>query len=375
MLSLSARALAASTLLLAACQSSDADSAPAPANLVPTPTSSAPPSVPSSGTIQLNGAGSTFDNPLFSRAFAAYPQKHPNVQVNYQAVRSGAGIQQLTQNTVDFGASDAPLTDEQMQQIRGDAVHVLVTLGAVSVGYNLAGMGDGMTMTGDVLDGIYQGTISSWRDPRITALNPGLDLPDAPMAVVERADGSGTTDIFTTYLSSVSPDWASTVGTGLAVSWPVGIGGKGSEGVAGQVKQIPGSIGYFELAYASENALPSAAIQSGSDYLPPSIEGATRCAASMADATPADLRLRIAGCQGNGAYPVSGFSWVIIRQHQTNQVKAQTLVDLLWWLIHDGQQYAAPLSYAPLPPQIVTLDEQKVHSILVNGQPVAPAAS
>ncbi|HEX8967633.1 MAG TPA: phosphate ABC transporter substrate-binding protein PstS [Chloroflexota bacterium] len=348
----------------------DAAATPAVAKPGPTQGSSA---AAAGQKLTLNGAGSSFDNPLFSKAFAEYTKLNPNVQVNYQSVGSGAGIQQLTQGTVDFGASDAPLTDEQMAAAENDVVHIPVTLGAVSVAYNLPGVNEGLKLSGDVLGKIYLGTIKKWNDPAIAQLNPDLQLPSTDIAVVHRSDGSGTTDIFTTYLAAASQAWKDQVGSGLSVDWPVGLGGKGSEGVAGQVKQIPGGIGYFEMAYAKQNGLTSAAIQSGEQYLLPSIDGATACAAGVADRLPADLRVRIAGCSGQNAYPISGFSWVVLHQDQKDATRGQALVNLLWWLTHDGQQYSKDLFYASLPQQVVGRDEQQLSSIKANGQPIQPA--
>jgi phosphate transport system substrate-binding protein len=346
----------------------------APPTAAAAPAATAGSSQAASGqTMTLNGAGSSFDNPLFSKAFAEYTKLHPNVQVNYQSVGSGAGIQQLTQGTVDFGASDAPLTDEQLAAAENDVVHVPVTLGAVSVAYNLPGVNEGLKLSGDALSKIYLGTITKWNDPAIAQINPDVQLPDVDIAVVHRSDGSGTTDIFTTYLAATSQAWKDQVGSGLSVDWPVGLGGKGSEGVAGQVKQIPGGIGYFEMAYAKQNNLTSAAIQSGDQYQVPSIDGATACAAGVADKLPADLRVRIAGCTGQNAYPISGFSWVVLHQNQKDTARAQNMVNLMWWLTHDGQQYSKDLFYAPLPQQVVSRDEQQLSSIKVNGQPIQPA--
>lgn len=321
--------------------------------------------------VQLTGAGSTFDNPLFSKAFAEFTKAHPNIRVNYQSVGSGAGIQQLTQKTVDFGATDAPMSDEQMKAANNDVIHIPITLGAVAVAYNLPGVKEGLKISGPVLADIYLGTIKKWNDSKITQLNPGISLPSTDIAVVHRSDSSGTSDIFTHYLASVSPDWNSKVGAGLAVNWPVGLGGKGSEGVAGQVKQVPGGIGYFELAYAKQNNLTSAAIpDSTGKYLLPASQGAQTCAASIGNNLPSDLRVRIAGCSGGGAYPISGFSFVVLRQHQDDATKAQALVDLLWWMIHDGQQYATDLYYGTLPSAVVTLDENKLKSVMAGGKPV-----
>ena len=321
--------------------------------------------------VLLNGAGSTFDNPLFAKAFSEYGKLHPNVKVNYQSVGSGAGIQQLTKGTVDFGASDAPMTDQQIKDAGGDVVHIPVTLGAVSVAYNLPDVAEGINLTGAVLADMYLGKITAWNDPTLAKLNADKKLPDSPIAVVHRSDGSGTTDIFTTYLGQVSSAWKQQVGSGTSVNWPTGIGGKGSEGVSGQVKQTPGGIGYFELAYAKQNNLTSAAIDDGAGkFVLPSSDGASGCAAGAAANMPADLRVRIAGCSGDAAYPISGFSWVVLHQKQADKAHGSALVNLLWWLIHDGQNYAKDLYYAPLPSAVVKLNEEKLRGVTYEGQPL-----
>ncbi|MGH7861740.1 MAG: phosphate ABC transporter substrate-binding protein PstS [Candidatus Dormibacteraceae bacterium] len=334
------------------------------------------PTAANAPTVLLNGAGSTFDYPLFSKAFSEYTNAHPNVKVNYQSVGSGAGIQQLTKGTVDFGASDAPMTDQQMRDAGGDVIHLPITLGAVSVAYNLPGIPEGVQMDGSTLADIYLGTITSWNDAALVKLNPSAKLPNLPIAVVHRSDGSGTTDIFTTYLTTVSSTWKQKIGNGTAVNWPVGIGGKGSEGVSGQVKQTPGGIGYFELAYAKQNSLTSAAINNGAGkYLLPSSDGASACAAGAAANLPADLRVRIAGCAGDAAYPISGFSWVLLHQKQTDPAKGEALANLMWWMIHDGQNYSTNLFYAPLPAPVVKLDEEKLRSVSYQGKPLLVGAS
>ena len=378
----SAIGFAGLSVVVAACSGQQAP----PAQLAPTqpsgastsaqpPTQSAPAKTASGQAVLLNGAGSTFDNPLFSKAFSEYSKLHPNVKVNYQSIGSGAGIQQLTQNTVDFGASDAPMSDKQITDAGGDVIHIPVTLGAVSVAYNLPGVEEGLELTGPVLADIYLAKITAWNDPAIVKLNSDKKLPDTPIAVVHRSDGSGTTDIFTTYLSVVSPDWKQKVGSGTSVSWPVGLGGKGSEGVSGQVKQTPGGIGYFELAYAKQNNLTSAAIDDGAGaFLLPSSEGASACAAGAAANMPSDLRVRIAGCTGKDTYSISGFSWVVLHQKQTDKARGEALVNLLWWLIHDGQSYAKDLYYAPLPTQVVKLNEEKLRSVTYQGQPLLTTA-
>jgi phosphate transport system substrate-binding protein len=318
----------------------------------------------------INGAGSSFDNPLFSKAFGEYAKAHPSVQINYQSVGSGAGIQQLTKGTVDFGATDAPMSDQQIKDAGGDIIHIPVTMGAVSIGYNLSGIAEGLKLNGSVLGDIYLGKITAWNDAAITKLNPDQKLDSTPVAVVHRSDGSGTSDIFTTYLSQSNADWKSKVGNGTAVNWPVGIGGKGSEGIAGQVKQTPGGIGYFELAYAKQNKLTSAAIDDGTgNFALPTTDGASACAASVSSFPP-DMRQRIAGCSGKGAYPISGLSWIVLHKEQKDPTKGAAIVDLLWWLVHDGQGFAKDLFYAPLPDNLVKTNEGLLKGITSGGKPL-----
>lgn len=309
--------------------------------------------------VTITGAGSTFDYPLFSTMFARYHQLHPDVQVNYQSIGSGGGQQQLFAGTVEFGASDAPLTDEQ-QRAHPTVVHLPITVGAVAVGYNLPGVGSGLRLTGDVLARIYLGEIVQWSDPAIARLNPGRRLPGLPIAVVHRADGSGTTFIFTSYLSAVSPQWAAKVGRGVSVAWPTGVGAKGSEGVAGQVRQTPGGIGYFEMAYAVQNHIPMALVQNmAGRWVAPSVHGASVGAAQAAARMPADLRAIFVNAPGADTYPVAGFSWLLVDSRRVRPA----LLDLVTWMIHDGQRYAAPLGYAPLPAPVVRRDEEKLRSL------------
>lgn len=324
-------------------------------------------------TMTLNGAGSSADNPLFSRAFSEYTKTEPGVQVNYQSVGSGAGIEQLTNQTVDFGATDAPMTDEQLTAAGGaDAVvHVPVTIFATAVTYNLPGLDQPLQLDGDTIGGIFLGDITSWNDDKIAALNEGVDLPDTAISVVHRSDGSGTTNIFTTYLASVSQDWQDQVGAGLSVDWPVGIGAKGSEGVTAQVDQIEGGVTYVEYSYAAENDLPGASIMnSAGEFVQPGAEGATACANAAAPQMPEDLRVMIAGCTGDDAaiYPISGFSWVVLYTEQADAARGQALVDLLDWLIHDGQQYGQDLYYAPLPDRVVERASDRLSQVTANGE-------
>lgn len=338
----------------------------------------APSIVNAEDTLTLNGAGSSFDNPLFSKAFDEYTKSNPSVRVNYQSVGSGAGIKQLTEKTVDFGATDAPMTDDQLTAAGGaDAVvHIPVTLGAVAITYNVSGVSDPINLDGDTLAKIFMGTIKKWNDDAIVALNAGVDLPDTDIAVVHRSDGSGTTDIFSTYLSSVSADWKSNIGAGLSLDWPTGVGAKGSEGVAGGVKQLDGGITYVELSYAVQNGLATANIENAAgSFVAPSPEGATACAAAAAATLPADLRIRIAGCTGDDTaiYPISGFSWIVLYRDQTDAARGQALVQVMDWLLHDGQQYGADLSYAPLPDAVVQAATAALQTVTAGGNPILAA--
>ena len=320
--------------------------------------------------VQLTGAGSTFDYPLFGKVFNAF-QQQTGIQVNYQSIGSGGGVEQLTKKTVDFGASDFPLNAEQTKAAEaagGPVVHVPVTMGAVSVGYNLPIAG--LKLDGPTLSGIYLGTITKWNDPAIAALNPGLKLPSTPIAVVHRSDGSGTTFIFTSYLAAVSPEWKSKVGASGAVNWPVGIGAKGSEGVSGQVTNTPGGIGYFELAYSKQNNIASAVMKNAAGkFVAPSVQGAADAGAGASSHMPADLKAVFVNAPGATSYPISGFSWVVVFKNQPNKVKGQEIVNLLNYAVTTGQQFATTLYYAPLPKQVQALDEQAIKSITIAGQP------
>ncbi len=381
----------ASTVTQAATQAASASATTAAATVSGSPTtgaaprsptaaSSAPAGSPAAGSVPmcppsgsanaLTGAGSTFDSPLFSKLFDLYNQQC-KVQVNYQSVGSGAGIEQLTKKTVQFGATDAPMTDDQLNAAGGDVLHIPVTIGAVPVGYNLPGVKSGVKLSGDVLAKIFLGQITKWSDPAIKALNAGTNLPDLDIAVVHRSDGSGTSFIFTSYLSAASPDWKSKVGAATSVEWPAGAGGKGSEGVAGLVKQTPGAIGYFELAYAVQNNITVASLQNqAGKFVDPTSDGASAAAASAITNLPPDLRATFVNAPGDASYPIAGFSWVVINANQSDAKVAQSLVSLLWWVTHDGQKYAKDLSYAPLPEQVQKLDEAQLKKVTAGGKPV-----
>ncbi len=325
---------------------------------------------PSGSATSLTGAGSTFDNPLFNKLFDTYNQQC-KIQVNYQSVGSGAGIEQLTQKTVQFGATDAPMTDDQIKAAGGDVLHIPVTIGAVPVGYNVPGLKSGVKMSGDVVSKIFLGTIKKWNDPALTALNPDLKLPSLDISVVHRSDGSGTSFIFTSYLSAVSPDWQAKVGAGTSVNWPTGAGGKGSEGVAALVKQTPGSIGYFELAYAAQNNISTATVQNkAGKFVDPTPAGASAAAEGAIANLPPDLRAVFVNAPGDQSYPISGFSWVVINQSQSDPKIAASLVYLLSWVTTTGQQNAESLSYAPLPAQLQQIDQQQLQKVTAGGKPV-----
>lgn len=295
----------------------------------------------------INGAGSSFDYPAFTTWFQAYQSVDTSARFNYNPIGSGGGIRQLVSQTVDFGATDAPMSDEALAAAPAKIIHIPIVAGAAAITYNLPGSPK-LRFDGPTLAQIYLGTISNWNDPKIAALNPGANLPDLAIAVVHRADGSGTTYMFTDYLSKVSPEWASKVGKSTAVKWPTGLGGKGSAGVSGQVKQLPGAIGYVELAYAQQNDLPVADLKSAAgDYVTPSPESVSKAMAT-AD-IPDDFRFSMVNAPGAGSYPIASASWVVIYQHQTKPDVGKALVGFLKWAVTDGQKLTPNLSYAALP--------------------------
>jgi phosphate transport system substrate-binding protein len=346
-------------LLLAGCGGSSPATGPAGAG-----------AKTSAQMIRLQGAGSTFDTPLFSRVFDAF-RKQSGIEINYQSIGSGGGVRQLTAGTVDFGASDYPLNDEQEKAAAaagGPVVHVPVAMGAVSVGYNLPI--DGLKLDGATLAGIYLGQITEWNDARIATLNPGVTLPPTSIAVVHRSDGSGTTFIFTSYLAAVSPEWKSKVGASGAVRWPAGIGAKGSEGVAGQVTNTPGGIGYFEMSYAKENNIKSAVLKNAAGtFVAPSVDGTADAGAGAAANMPADLKAVFVNAPGDTSYPIAGFSWIVVFRNQPDAQKGRELVDMLKYTVTTGQQFAKDLYYAPLPESVQQLDLKAIASITIAGQP------
>jgi phosphate transport system substrate-binding protein len=298
---------------------------------------------------KINGAGATFPYPIYSKWFSEYSAAHQGVQINYQSIGSGGGIRQVTSGTVDFGASDNPMTDEQLSQSKVKVLHIPTVIGAVVPIYNLPGVGQGLKFAPDVLADIYLGKISNWSDTRIAKDNPGVKLPNQEIFVVHRSDGSGTTYIFTDYLSKVSNDWKGGPGKGGAVNWPKGIGGKGNEAIAGMVRQMPGAVGYVELIYALQNKIPFGSIRNASgNWVVGSIEGVTEAAASL-KSMPADYRVSITNAPGKNSYPISSFTWLLVPVKAQDAAKGKVIKDFLEWVLDHGQSEAAGLYYAPLP--------------------------
>jgi phosphate transport system substrate-binding protein len=323
---------------------------------------------PTKGVKELTGAGATFPYPLYSKMFSEY-NKICGVQVNYQSIGSGGGIRQLAAQTVDFGASDGIMDEKQKSEAKGGTVlHVPTVAGAEAVIFNLPGVESGkIRLAPDVLAEIYLKKITKWNDKRIAALNSGVKLPDLTIAVVHRSDGSGTTFIFTNYLSKVSPEWKEKVGSATSVNWPGDVGGKGNEGVANSVKQIPGAIGYVELAYAHQNKLPYALLRNkAGKWMAPSLEGAA-AAADQKD-LPDNMEVVITDSTNPNAYPISGFTWLLVYENQSDPAKADAVAQLAWWMIHDGQKYATPLEYAPLKGAAVKKAEALLKKIKANNQ-------
>jgi phosphate transport system substrate-binding protein len=305
----------------------------------------------------INGAGATFPYPLYSKWFSEYQKVDPEVQINYQSIGSGGGIRQFLDKTVDFGATDAPMTDEQISKASAPVLHVPTVLGAVVVTYNLPGVQTGLKLTSEVVADLFLGKITKWNDARIAKINAGVKLPDTAVLVARRSDGSGTTGIFTDYLSKVSTEWKSKVGTGTAVNWPTGLGGKGNEGVAGLVKQTPGAVGYVELIFAANNGLPFASIKNKSgQFVTADVKSVTAAASGALKAMPEDFRVSITDAEGKGAYPISGFTYLLV-------YKDTKLTKFLHWALKDGQKFAEPMHYAPLPKTLVTKVEAKVNGL------------
>jgi phosphate transport system substrate-binding protein len=309
----------------------------------------------------LNGAGATFPYPIYSKWFNEYHNLHPDIQINYQSIGSGGGIRQVQAGTVDFGATDGPMTDEQIAQSKVKVLHVPTVLGAVVPAYNIAGVSGDMKFTPDVLADIYLGKIGKWNDARIAKANPGVNLPDQSITVVHRSDGSGTSYIFTDYLSKVSPEWKDKVGRSTSVKWPVGIGGKGNEGVAGTVRQLPGSIGYIELIYALQNKINFGLVENAShNFIKASLQSTT--AAVQGVKMPADFRVSITNSPGKDAYPIASFTWLLIPTNPADANKGRILKDFLSWMLDKGQGMVEALSYAPLPADVVQKEKAAIAS-------------
>ncbi len=309
--------------------------------------------IPAFGQTTLNGAGATFPYPMYSKWFSEYHKLHSDVEINYQSIGSGGGIRQVLAGTVDFGASDGPMTDEQLSQAKTKILHIPTVLGAVVPAYNIPGVTGEVKFTPQALAGIFLGKITSWNDPALVSANPGVNFPNQPIVVVHRSDGSGTTFIFTDYLSKVSPEWQSGPSKGTSVKWPVGLGGKGNEGVAGMIRQMQGAIGYIELIYAVQNKIPYGVVQNSSkNFVKASLESVTAAAAS-APKMPADFRVSITNAPGKDAYPISSFTWLLIPAQSKDAAKGKILSDFVNWMLVDGQKMTADLTYAPLPDAVV----------------------
>jgi len=311
----------------------------------------------------LNGAGATFPYPIYSKWFSEYHKLHSNVEINYQSIGSGGGIRQVTAGTVDFGASDMPMTDKQLQEAKRTILNIPTVLGADVPAYNLPGVSVDLKFTPEALAGIFLGKISKWNDKALTGANPGVNLPDKDIIVVHRSDGSGTSFIWTDYLSKVSPEWKSQVGADTSVKWPVGMGGKGNEGVAGFVRQLPGSIGYVELIYAVQNKITYGSVRnSAGNFVRASLESVT-AAAGSAPKMPADFRVSITNAPGKDAYPISSFTWLLIPAESKDAAKGKILADFLNWMVADGQKMTSALSYAPLPDNVAAKVKETIKQV------------
>ena len=313
---------------------------------------------------QINGAGATFPNPIYSKWFSEYNKLHPNVQINYQPIGSGGGIRQVTNRTVFFGATDGPMTDDQLQAAPGKLLHFPTVLGAVVPVYNIPGVSTELKFTGQLLANIFLGSVTKWNDPQIAKLNPGVNLPGSDITVVHRSDGSGTTYIWVDYLSKLSPEWKKRVGINTSVNWPVGVGGKGNEGVAGLVSQTPGALGYVELIYALQNKISYGSVQNmAGKFVRGSTASVTAAASAAAGQMPADFRVSITNAPGDNAYPISSFTWLLFYENPQDKATAKTMVEFMKWALTDGQKFAPDLGYAPLPKEVVDLEMKALQRI------------
>ncbi|MGC1645776.1 MAG: phosphate ABC transporter substrate-binding protein PstS [Candidatus Sulfotelmatobacter sp.] len=319
--------------------------------------------VPVVGQTTLVGAGATFPYPIYSKWFSEYHKVHSDVQINYQSIGSGGGIRQVTSGTVDFGASDMPMTDKQLSEVKTRILNLPTVLGADVPAYNIPGVTGEVKFTPEALAGIFLGKISKWNDKAITSANPGVNFPDKDIIVVHRSDGSGTTFIWTDYLSKVSPEWKSQVGSDTSVKWPVGLGQKGNEGVAGSLRQMAGSIGYVELIYAVQNNIPYGSVRNSAGvFVKASLDSVTAAAAS-APKMPADFRVSITNAPGKDAYPISSFTWLLIPAQSKDAAKGKMLADFLGWMISDGQKMTSSLSYAPLPDNVAAKVKEAIKQV------------
>ncbi len=317
-----------------------------------------------SDPVLVNGAGATFPYPIYSKWFDEYHKAHPAIQINYQSVGSGAGIRQLISGTVDFGATDGPMSDEQLGKAPVKVLHFPTVLGAVLPTYNIPGVTAEVSFTPEALAGIFLGKITKWNDSTITKANPGVNLPASDIVVVHRSDGSGTTYIWTDYLSKVSEEWKSKVGKGTSVNWPVGLGGKGNEGVAGLVKQTPNSFGYVELIYAIQNNLPYGRVRNAAGiFVKPDLVSVTAAAAGAAKSMPDDFRVSITNAEGKNAYPISSFTWLLVPAQIADSKKREVITGFLLWMLKDGQKFAEPLAYAQLPKEVVEKERKAIAQI------------
>ncbi len=322
----------------------------------------APPPPPDA--VLINGAGATFPYPIYSKWFDEYHKLHPDIQINYQSIGSGGGIRQVLAGTVDFGATDGPMTDEQISKAKVKILHFPTVLGAVVPTYNIPGVSTELKLTPEALAGIFLGKITKWNDPQLAGPNPGVSLPGNDIVVVHRSDGSGTTYVWTDYLSKVSEGWKTNVGKNTSVNWPVGLGGKGNEGVAGLVKQTPNSIGYVELIYAIQNKMPYGQVRNSSrTYVKADLASVTAAAAGAVKEMPDDFRVSITNAPGKAAYPIASFTWLLVPSPIQDGAKRKMIVGFLHWMLTDGQKYAEPLAYAQLPKEVVSKEMKAISEI------------
>jgi len=318
-------------------------------------------------SLQINGAGATFPNPIYSKWFDEYTKKNPNVRINYQPIGSGGGIRQVTAQTVFFGATDGPMTEEQILAAPGKILHLPTVLGADVPVYNLPGVSGEIKFTGAILADIYLGKITKWNDAALAKVNPSVKLPATDITVVHRSDGSGTTYIFVDFLAKASPEWKKRVGVATSVMWPTGVGGKGNEGVAGLVQQVPGSIGYVELIYALQNKIAYGSVQNlAGEFVRATVASVTAAAAGAAAKMPADFRVSITNAEGKGVYPISSFTWLLLYENPKDKAQSKAMVEFMKWALTDGQKMATTLGYAPLPAEVVKLEQAALATIKVS---------